>query len=36
MFSKFPYFFVTISTLCNMQEKNYCCLMTVFHDSVES
>ena len=36
MFSKFPYFFVTISTLCIMQEKNYRFIMTINCDSVES
>ena len=36
MFSKFLYFFVTISTLCIMQDKNYRFIMTVYCDSVES
>ena len=36
MFSKFPYFFVTISTLCIMQEKNYRFIMTIYCDSAES
>ena len=36
IFSKFPYFFVTISTLCIMQEKNYKCIMTIYSNFVES
>ena len=36
MFSKFLYFFVTISTLCIMQENNYRFIMIIYCDSVES
>ena len=36
MFSKFPYFFVTFSSLCIMQEKNYGFKMTIHCDSVVS
>ena len=36
MFSKFPYFFATISTLYIIQEKNYRFIMTIKWDSVES
>ena len=35
MFSNFPFFFVTILTLCTMQEKNYKFMTTVYCDSVE-
>ena len=36
MFSNFPYFFVTILTLCIMQEKNYTFIMTIYCNFVES
>ena len=36
MFSKFPYFFVTISTLCIMQGKNDRFIMTIHCDYLES
>ena len=36
MFSKYPYFFVTNSTFCIMQEKNYRFIMTIYCDPVES
>ena len=36
MLSKLPYFFVKISTLCIMQEKNYRFIMTIYCDSVKS
>ena len=29
MFLNFPFFFVTILTLCSMQEKNYTFMMTI-------
>ena len=35
-FSQFPYFFVTVSTLCIMQEKKYTFIITIYRDSVES
>ena len=35
MFLKFPYFFVTIATLCIMQEKNDRFIMTIYCDYVE-
>ena len=36
MFSNFPYFFVTISTLCIMQEKNYTFILKIYCDYVAS
>ena len=36
MFSNFPFGFVTILTLCTMQEKNYTFIMTIYCDLEES
>ena len=36
MFSNFPFVFVTILTLCTMQEKNYTFIITIYCDLEES
>ena len=36
MFSNFPFFVVTILTLCTTQEKNYTFMMTIYCDFKKS